>query len=109
MITGVSIAPDFSSVRAFVWHGGVMTDLNQLVPGMSSLYLLTACSINARGEITGVAADMKGNPHAYLAVPLGAGEDELEMGASPVKLSSDASRDLMRRVGLGFAPGKFGQ
>ena len=32
VITGISVAPDFSSFRAFVWSGGVMSDLNQLIP-----------------------------------------------------------------------------
>ena len=62
VITGVSIAPDFSSIRAFVWSGGVMTDLNQLIPATSTLYLLTACSVNARGEITGFAVDSGREP-----------------------------------------------
>ena len=108
VITGVSIAPDFSSLRAFVWRGGTMMDLNQLVPAKSALYLLTACSINARGEITGFSVDSTGNLHGYLAVPVGPGEDEFEMGVSQLMLSP-AARDQMRRVGLGLAPGKAGR
>jgi len=104
VITGVSTAADFSSFRAFVWSAGVMTDLNQLIPATSALYLLTACSINARGEITGFAADANGNVHAYLAVPVGPEEADFAMGASPLLLSP-AARDLMRRGGLGLAPG----
>ncbi|HLJ48842.1 MAG TPA: hypothetical protein VKU01_22650 [Bryobacteraceae bacterium] len=96
VITGVSISPDFSSIRAFVWRGGAMTDLNQLVPSTSALYLLTACSVNAHGEITGFAVDSDGNTHAYLATPLGAG-DNSEMGVNTSKLS-EAARDRMRRV-----------
>ena len=95
VITGISIAPDFSTLRAFVWHGGVMMDLNQLIPAKSALYLLTACSINAHGEITGFAVDSKGNLHGYLAVPVGPGEDDFEMGVSPSMLSP-AARDRMR-------------
>jgi probable HAF family extracellular repeat protein len=72
VITGVSIAPDFSSLRAFVRRGGVMTDLNQLVPANSALYLLTACSINSRGEIIGFAVDGNGKLHGYLATSVGA-------------------------------------
>jgi probable HAF family extracellular repeat protein len=33
------------------------------------LYLITACSINAAGEIIGIAIDGSGNFHAYLATP----------------------------------------
>jgi probable HAF family extracellular repeat protein len=108
VIAGISIAPDFSSLRAFVWRGGVMTDLNQLIPANSALYLLTGCSINAGGEITGFAVDSNGNMHGYLAMPLVAGEDEVELGVTPLQLSS-AARDRMRHVGLGLAPGKLGR
>jgi probable HAF family extracellular repeat protein len=108
VITGVSIAPDFSSIRAFVWHGGAMTDLNQLIPSQSALYLLTACSINARGEIIGFAADANGDFHGYLAAPVGPEAEDFEMGVSPLKFSG-AARDLMRSIGLGRAPGKLGR
>jgi probable HAF family extracellular repeat protein len=108
VIAGISAAPDFSSFRAFVWSGGVMTDLNQLIPSTSALYLLTACSINARGEITGFAVDGNGSIHGYLAVPVGAGGDNFEMGVSPSSLST-AARDRMRHVGLGLASGKLGR
>jgi probable HAF family extracellular repeat protein len=102
VITGISIAPDFSSIRAFVWSGGAMTDLNQLIPATSALYLLTACSVNARGEITGFAVDSQGNLHGYLAEPVSAVEDGVALGVSELKLS-DAARERMRRVGRGLA------
>jgi len=108
VITGISIAPDFSSLRAFVWRGGTMTDLNQLVPGKSTLYLLTACSINARGEITGFAVDSQGNLHGYLAMPLARGEGDFETGVSPSMLSP-AARDRMRQMGRGLKPVKRGR
>ena len=98
VITGVSVTPDFSP-RAFVWSGGVMTDLNQLIPAKSALYLLTACSINARGEIIGFAMDANGNTHAYLAAPVAPDVADFEMGVSP----STAARGLMRRIGLEMA------
>jgi probable HAF family extracellular repeat protein len=108
VITGVSTAPDFSSFRAFVWSGGVMTDLNQLIPANSALYLLTACSINARGEIIGFAMNAGGQVHGYLAAPVGPEEADFEMGVSPLMLSP-AARDRMRHVGLELAPGKPGR
>jgi probable HAF family extracellular repeat protein len=69
-VVGQSIGPDFSSVRAFLWEKGVMTDLNTLVtvnPG--KLYLLLGESINARKEIIGLAVDGAGKFHGYLAIP----------------------------------------
>ena len=46
-----------------------MTDLNTLIAGDSPLYLLTGCSINSRGEITGLGLTSTGEIHTYLATP----------------------------------------
>jgi probable HAF family extracellular repeat protein len=102
VITGISAAADFSKIRAFVWRGGVMTDLNQLIPATSALYLLTACSVNSRGEIIGFAVDPKGNLQGYLAAPVGAGEDYDATRVSPQEVSAEA-RSRVRSVGLGLA------
>jgi len=108
VITGISSAADSSSFRAFVWSGGVMTDLNQLIPSTSALYLLTACSINARGEIIGFSMDANGNIHGYLALPVGPGEDVVELGVSPFKLS-DAARERIRSIVMELTPGNLGR
>jgi probable HAF family extracellular repeat protein len=57
--------------RAFLWQGGVMTDLNTLVaPGYSGV-LTDAQDINDRGEITGQASVAStGAVPAFLAVPV---------------------------------------
>jgi probable HAF family extracellular repeat protein len=69
VITGVSLDADFN-LRAFVRRDGVMTDVNTLIPANSPLYLLLACSINAAGEITGLAVNPDtGDLHAYVATP----------------------------------------
>ena len=101
VITGISASADFSAIRAFVWHGGAMMDLNQLIPTKSALYLLTACSVNARGEIIGFAVDQKGNLHAYLAAPVVAGEGDFASGVSSAELSG-AARSQMRSIGMGL-------
>lgn len=67
-IVGVSIDASFNP-RAFLRQGQQLTDLNALVPAGSALYLASACSINAAGEIIGFAFDSDGNVHAYMAVP----------------------------------------
>ena len=69
-IVGVSLDADFNP-RAFLRHGQDLIDLNTLVPVGSPLYLASACSINAAGEIIGFAFDNSGSVHAYLAVPSG--------------------------------------
>ncbi len=69
-IVGVSANMDFSVVRAFVRQNGALVDLNSLVAGKNSLYLMTACSINSMGEIIGIAVDPNtGETHGYLAKP----------------------------------------
>jgi probable HAF family extracellular repeat protein len=98
--TGISANADFSMFRAFLWRGGVMMDLNKLIPATSSLYLLTACSINARGEIIGFAVDAAGDLHAYLAAPLTAGEDQFETGARPVSLPAATRLRISRLMGI---------
>jgi probable HAF family extracellular repeat protein len=68
-VVGISLDANFNP-RAFVWHKGVMTDLNTLIPNDSTLYLLIACSINAEGQITGFGFDtITGETHGYLATP----------------------------------------
>jgi len=69
-IVGASANADFSVLRAFVRENGVLVDLNGLILGQTNLFLETACSINAKGEIIGLAFDPNtGDIHAYLALP----------------------------------------
>ena len=67
-VVGISFDPNFNP-RAFVRRNGVMIDLNSPTPPGSPLFLLTACSINSRGEIMGLAVTSTGEAHGYLAVP----------------------------------------
>jgi uncharacterized membrane protein len=41
--------------RAFLWQGGVMTDLNSLIPAGSDVFLIQAHDLNDRGQIVGSA------------------------------------------------------
>ena len=68
-IVGVSANADFTIVRAFFRENGVLVDLNSLVSGSTPLHLMTACSINDRGQIIGIATDSSGELHGYLATP----------------------------------------
>jgi probable HAF family extracellular repeat protein len=69
-IVGVSANADFTIARAFIRQNGKLVDLNSLVSGTATLDLITACSINAKGEIIGIALDPNtGETHAYLAEP----------------------------------------
>lgn len=70
-VGGVSF-PANALPRAFIRpSGGTPLDLNSLVTENSTgLYLITACSINSRGEVVGLALDAAGNLHGYLAVEI---------------------------------------
>jgi len=73
-VGGVSLDATFSILRAFVVVKGVQTDLNTLIPADSPLQLQTACAINSRGEIAGLAVEKStGEYRGYLAIPVGGG------------------------------------
>ncbi len=72
VVTGVSIDSTFTTLHAFVVVDGVPTDLNTLISADSPLQLQTACGINSRGEITGLAVEKStGQYRGYLAIPVG--------------------------------------
>jgi probable HAF family extracellular repeat protein len=72
-VVGASLDANFNP-RAFLLQNGVPTDLNTLIPEDSPLQLLTACVINFRGEIAGLAMETStGQYHGYLAIPVGKG------------------------------------
>ena len=75
VVTGVSIDSTFTTLHAFVVVDGTPTDLNTLIAANSPLQLQTACGINSRREITGLAVQKSnGQYRGYLAIPLsGAG------------------------------------
>ena len=111
-VVGVSVDAAFN-VRAYHWQNGKMEDLNSLVAGDSSLYLLLADSINAAGEIVGLAFDTGSNElHGFLATPSngGAASGNLSPGVSRSAALTDAHRRLIQqqlsrwRMGRWLAP-----
>jgi probable HAF family extracellular repeat protein len=70
-VVGLSCTAGFGSCRAFLWEDGVMTDLNELVPGYTG-HLVFANDINDAREITGQTIDAEtGDAVAFRATPLG--------------------------------------
>jgi probable HAF family extracellular repeat protein len=68
-VVGWSTIPG-SVTHAFVWsYGGVMSDLNDLVPKGSGLTLKEATAINDAGQIAADARDADGHQHAVLLTP----------------------------------------
>jgi probable HAF family extracellular repeat protein len=99
-VVGVSLDANFNP-RAFLWEKRVMTDLNTLVAGDSPLYLLTGCSINSRGEITGLGLTSTGEIHTYLATPTHgvATSKRTSQGVIGRRILSDDARKLLSRSG----------
>jgi len=64
MIVGYSTTLD-GSTNAFLWQGGVMTNLNSMIPTNSGWVLTHAWSINENGDIAGVGV-VTGATHAFL-------------------------------------------
>lgn len=104
-IVGLSLDANFNPT-AFLWHDGVMTNLNTLIPPGSPLFLLQACSINSRGDIIGLAVTSSGEVHAYLATPSnnGAVGEISSPGAQrvtrPVTRPGNAGRQFFRGLGI---------
>jgi probable HAF family extracellular repeat protein len=89
-VVGLSFDPD-GNPRAFLWRNGVMSDLNDLVPAGSPLFLLDAGGINSRGEITGFGVTHAGDVHAFLAAPTN-GEDGRESFSPAAQEGTSESR-----------------
>jgi probable HAF family extracellular repeat protein len=56
--------------RAFLWQHGVMMDLNALVVGEPTMYLLNALAMNDAGQIVGIGLTPEFEVHAFLATPV---------------------------------------
>ncbi len=97
-VVGLSLDASFNP-RAFLWEKGLMTDLNTLIAGDSPLYLLTGCSINSRGEITGLGLTSRGEIHTYLATPtpVFATSESSSRGAISRRILSDDVRKLLQQ------------
>ena len=104
-VVGVSLDAA-SNLRAYHWQNGKMQDLNTLIEGDSSLYLILPCSINAGGEITGLAFDPTSNElHGFLASPTGGGN--VSQGASRPAVLTEAHRRLIQQQLGSWRMGRF--
>jgi probable HAF family extracellular repeat protein len=105
-IGGVSFPADpTASPRAFIRpDGGTMVDLNTLIPADSEFYLFSACSINYRGQIIGLALDSQGNFHGYLATPINGAGDSYDTAFAEARSSRFAYAWKVLRERLGMFP-----
>jgi probable HAF family extracellular repeat protein len=56
--------------RAFMWHNGIMTDLNDLIPPELGYTISSAEAINHAGQITGTGRKADGNGAAFVLSPV---------------------------------------
>jgi probable HAF family extracellular repeat protein len=54
------------ALDAFLYSGGIMTDLNSLLPANSGWRLESASAINDSGQIVGYGINPEGQTHAFL-------------------------------------------
>jgi probable HAF family extracellular repeat protein len=106
-ITGVSVSAD-GVLRAFIWQKGKISDLNDLIRP-TFLHLLLGSSINAAGEIAGVAVDTRnGELHGFTATPQS--NDDSEARSAPRLFNREDVRHLLERLkplgrhGIRFVP-----
>ena len=96
-VVGVSSPSFFSSdgERAFVYGGGVMQDLNTLVPASSGRVLTSASDINDAGQIVanGLVNDVS---HAFLLTP-----------TEPILLTESSKDKAIAVQSVAFLPGPF--
>lgn len=73
-VAGASIAgpdPLSGAPKAVIWHNGIITDLNTVVPADTSLFLLTAFMISDAGQVAGFGLDLNTfEVHGFLATPM---------------------------------------
>jgi probable HAF family extracellular repeat protein len=84
--------------RGYIWQNGVMTDINELLPEDSPLYVLLAMAINDKGQIAGLAVDTgTGEAHAFLATPVAGSAAQI----ATRELSHPRARPRLHRGMLG--------
>jgi len=105
---------DFNWSDGFIWQDGVMTGLIALIPASSNLFLITANSINERGQISGMGTVLSGpdagNIHAFLATPVNAsiGRSVAQV-APPTHPKSNLPPDVRKQLLLRFRLGRLAQ
>jgi hypothetical protein len=69
-MVGASCDVTQATCRGYIWEDGVMTDINDLLPADSPLYVILPETINESGQIAGLAVvKSTGEVHAFIATP----------------------------------------
>ena len=110
-VVGNNFDSNFNWSHGFIWQGGVMTDLNTLIPADSNLFIISASNINERGQISGMATVQTGphagDIHAYLLTPvdgrIGASMADFARTHPQSILHGNVCNHFLQR----FGPGRF--
>jgi probable HAF family extracellular repeat protein len=105
-VVGVSLDAMFNP-RAFLRQGGVMMDLNSLIPAHYPLSLLTACSINSSGQIVGFAVTSNGTMHGYVATPSDLNSNTTSAVVTPLSLTTSQSSVVLDGSGSASTSGNL--
>jgi probable HAF family extracellular repeat protein len=70
-----------AGLRAFMWHGGSMLDLNNVLNLSPDWELLEASGINDLGQVVGLAS-VNGQEHAFLLSPVTVSDSSVQDGKS---------------------------
>jgi probable HAF family extracellular repeat protein len=82
----------WSNYHAYVYSGGVATNLNSLIPAGSGLHLISATGINNAGQIVGYAYDAAGHYHAFLLTPVPEGMPTISISDASVAEGHSGAR-----------------
>jgi probable HAF family extracellular repeat protein len=96
-------AGGFSNYHAYIYAGGVVTNLNNLIPSGSGLHLAYANGINNAGQIVGVAFDSRAYYHAFLLTPVGPNTPVVNIGDASVIEGHTGTRSTSFTVTLSTA------
>jgi probable HAF family extracellular repeat protein len=88
-VVGWSSTATSGAVHAFLYSGGAMADLNDLIPANSGITLGSSSLINDRGQIVAQGITTSGQYHAVLLTPILAAPSAPDLAASSDSGSSD--------------------
>ena len=83
----------WSGSRAFLWQGGIMSDLNGLIPPDSGWVLARAAAINDRGDIVGTGL-LSGQTRGFLLQPILAVAIDISPGDSPNMVKAKSKGEI---------------
>src|SRR5262249_46501831 len=89
--------------HAYIYSGGVVTNLNSLIPAGSGLHLAVATGINNAGQIVGYAYDAAAHYHAFLLTPVAPGTPVINIGDATVTEGHTGTRTATFTVTLSVA------